>query len=503
MIERFREFENFKNFQNIQTSKRNIHFLKIINSKNQNKKSIYNNSEYFLRYFKFLTILLIILLTFKFNVLVPTIIKAADVSSSSVVSSTISSTSSSDSTSSDSISQQISASQAQLNQLEEQINQYQNKIQEYSRQRQTLSREINILNDNIASLNLQIQAVQLSLNQLDAEIASTTENISITQASIDNANISIGNLLRYLYQNDNQSLMEIFLKNPTLSAFFDNFNNISLLQDNLREMIIKVTNLQTQLQNQKTELLLAQADAQSIAEYRAQQKQAIINLKNQKNQILAQTKGQEANYRALVKSTQETAAEIRKKIFQLLGGGQLSFGDAYQYAKLAQGATGIDPAFLMAILDRESALGRNVGQCNYQTAMSPANRPLFLQITASLGLNPNQMTVSCPNADGIYGGAMGPAQFIPSTWLNYSQAVSAITGHNPANPWNNADAFVATALYLKDLGAANADINTQRIAAAKYYAGSRWRYYLWTYGQAVISRMLDFRNEINILNSNS
>jgi membrane-bound lytic murein transglycosylase B len=129
--------------------------------------------------------------------------------------------------------------------------------------------------------------------------------------------------------------------------------------------------------------------------------------------------------------------------------------------------------------------------------MSPKNQSVFLELVGNLGINPDTIKVSCANADGIYGGAMGPAQFIPSTWRLYDEAISKVTGRSPANPWNNADAFVAAALYLRDAGAAQ----NERNAAARYYCGSRWNRYTCTnvYGRKVVEQAERFEEDIRAI----
>lgn len=391
--------------------------------------------------------------------------------------------------------------EAQLMDLENQINQYEGQVTGYRKQGATLKGEINLLNDKITKLNLQIQAINLTLNDLNQKIGETKSQIAATESSIETKKLSLAQLIRGIYESDQQSLAEVFLQNPRLSDFFADVENTRLLQDNLRVSVEQITDLKNQLEDKQNQFSLAKADAETTRVYRASQKAEISSTKDEKNQFLAATKGQESKYQALLKQTKETAAQIRSRIFQLLGGGELSFEDAYQYAKLAGGATGIQPSLILAVLDRESALGQNVGKCSYKTAMSPSSQALFLQITGELNINPGAVTVSCPNRDGVYGGAMGPAQFVPSTWNLYKDAVSKITGHSPASPWNNADAFAATALYLKDamtgckaIYSASTSIN--RCAAAKYYAGAHWRSYLWTYGEAVVSRAKGFEEDI-------
>jgi membrane-bound lytic murein transglycosylase B len=140
----------------------------------------------------------------------------------------------------------------------------------------------------------------------------------------------------------------------------------------------------------------------------------------------------------------------------------------------------------LAIITQESdtssgTLGVNVGTCNrpqdtkkYTDIMKP-DRDIapFLRITKALGFDPNTMPVSCPY-NGGYGGAMGPAQFIPSTWELFADQISDITGNRPANPWSPQDAFAAAGLLLSDNGAIAGNYSAERKAALKYYAGGNW-----------------------------
>ncbi len=420
----------------------------------------------------------------------------------------------SDSGSNDSVAERA-ALQQQLVELERQIIENQKTVEEYQKQGKTLTNEINTLNTQIKKINLQIQAVTLSLGKLDKDIKQTQGQISNTEVKIDGHKSALSKSLRNLYEADNKSLVEVLLANRQLSAFFGNITNTSLVQENIRTSLVEITKLRQDLLEQKQELAAEKDDVENLKRFQESQKQNIATTQKQKANLLTATKGKESEYQKILQKTKESAAQIRSRIFQLLGGGELSFEKAYEYAKLAEGATGVRAAFILAILNHESLLGKNVGRCNYKTAMHPTRDiPVFLDILRRLGMDPDSSLaqVSCPNRDGAYGGAMGPAQFIPATWKLYEAGISRITNSNPPSPWNNADAFAATALYLKDSinSSGCKDYSKQipgqekmlleRCAAAKYYAGSRWYTYRFAYGDKVVTKANQFQQDINVLN---
>ena len=404
-------------------------------------------------------------------------------------------------TSTQTTAQKQQALEDQLQQLEGQIDQYQNQIATDKQKGTTLTGEISDLNAEVAKVNLQIKATNLMLQQIDSQITDTQSQIGITQGNLTDEQAAVGTLLQALYENDQTSLFESFIKNPQLSDLWDETENISLFGNNLNTDVAELNTLTTQLQTQNQQLADSETAAASAQAYQTAQAEQITTTKSEENQLLTETKGEESAYQTLVTQTTQTATQIRNQIFQLLGGGSLTFEQAYQYAEISSQATGVDPALILAVLDRESALGENVGQCSYQTAMSPSNIPVFLQIVQQLGLNPDDMMVSCANADGAYGGAMGPAQFEPSTWELYASSIAQVTGDNPPSPWKNSDAFVATALYLKDamqgcVATYSAKIDQERCTAAKYYAGGNWKNYLWTYGEAIVEQAQTFTQDI-------
>jgi membrane-bound lytic murein transglycosylase B len=94
---------------------------------------------------------------------------------------------------------------------------------------------------------------------------------------------------------------------------------------------------------------------------------------------------------------------------------------------------------------------------------------------------------------------MGPAQFIPSTWMAYRDRAAAALGH-PADPWNIRDAFVTSAIKLAAAGAASQDYDTEWKSAMIYYAGGNWNNpAYWPYANWIMDKAAEYQRDIDIL----
>jgi len=425
----------------------------------------------------------------------------------------------------------------QLSELESQMSEYEATIADYKKKGNSLQSEIDRMNAKIRKINLQIKSVNLSIKKLDKEISENEGQVGSIEGTINLNKSALIKAIRKVNENENSSLVMILLQHATISEFFGDINNWFDVQDSLSATLTRIKKLRIDLLDEREALAIKRSDAAALHKYQSAQRFSIADIKKEKSGLLKITKGRESKYLALLKATEKTAAQIRSQIFQLIGGGELNFEKAYELARFASQATGIRPAMILAVLDRESSLGQNVGSCNYKTAMHPRRDiPVFRVITENLlatGNAPPNFKVSCANSHGAYGGAMGPAQFIPSTWAIYGgyrkdsdggwnyvsgkDWIKKVSGNRLiSSPWNNADAFIATALYLEDLYKTPscreyATVNSkkynlseqmlnERCAAAKYYAGRRWWTYRFWYGDAVVERANELEKDIAILN---
>jgi len=406
----------------------------------------------------------------------------------------------------------------ELKKLESELLKIEEDITKTEKEKKTLQNQIYILKQKIAKLNLQIQQSNTMIKDLGFQIEDTEKSINQTSLKIEDSRQKLADILQAIYQEDQKSLIEILISERTLSGFFDNLIALETLNLKSRELLENIKNLKSSLEVQEQSLDEEKTDLEKVVIIQTLQKKESESVKKDQDYLLKLT---ETQYQKQLKEKEETAkkaAEIRARIFELIGVPKApTFGEALEIAKYVESITGVKSALVLAVLTQESNIGRNVGQCvltNSSTGagkristgaaeikvMSPSRDiPFFLKITGDLGRDPYNTPVSCriPSVGG-YGGAMGPAQFIPDTWANpkygYGLKVTEITG-KPADPWNVKDAFLAAGLYLRDSGASQDEFK----AVMRYFSGNSWTKYEEFYGRSVLAIKAGYEQDIKEL----
>lgn len=417
--------------------------------------------------------------------------------------------------------EQRAALEQELKQVEAQIAAQEAILKTQQAQSSSLARDIAILNAKIEKAKLDIRAKTILIQSLSKDIGQKQVVIGNLSDKIDRETESLGQMLRKANEIESYSLPEVLLTQDDISSFFQDIDNFDSLKRSLHDSFTELKSAKDQTTVQKKTLETkrdVEADAKAAIEA---SKRDIETNQAQLNNLLSFSKQQEKNYAQVIKERAARAAQIRSALFALRDSAAIPFAKAYEYAVFASQKTGIRPAFLLAILTQESSLGKDVGSClvtNFDTgagirftngqAIERVMKPdrdvaPFKLITSELGYSPSSTRVSCPFTVG-YGGAMGPAQFIPSTWMLMKNRLASALGVSTPNPWEPKDAFMASALFLSDLGASSQSYTAERNAACRYYSGTGCGSGTGTfYGNQVMTKARNIQeNMIDLITNN-
>jgi membrane-bound lytic murein transglycosylase B len=310
--------------------------------------------------------------------------------------------------------------------------------------------------------------------------------------------VLLSEYLRTINDYDQKSLPEVLLENQNFSDFFNEIQSLDEIQEKIRVDFQEIMSLKNKLEEKKAGLEQERQQQDDLRTLQQLQQRSQQEQKDKKKDLLEKTKGQESLFDALIKKAYSDSASLKNQLYLLEGVGlSMTIEEVLAHAEYASAKTGVRPAYLLAVLKEESSWGTNVGTGFWQTDMNQRDHQAFLKICKELKVDPNKMPVSRRPSYG-WGGAMGPAQFLPSTWLDLEPDIIQLTGHNPPNPWDIDDAFVSAGLKLAKNGANLGVPDAEWKTAMVYFAGGNWNNPLYRfYGDSVMDLAQDIQTQID------
>ena len=379
----------------------------------------------------------------------------------------------------------------QIGQLEQEANALDDQLQSVQVEKRSLDSEKKTLDTEIRRRELEIKRLTLVLKKTAAEIEGKTSGISALTQKIERSRRAIAAGLFSLYTYDQHNPLAIILGYAKISEFFSSVESLTRVQATIQATLGDFKNDRELLAKEKAELEEFKEEQQGLHSLQEVERRFLAQKKKEKEELLRLTKGKEALFQQLLTSKKRDLTTLKTQLFYLEKTG-VTAENAIKFAELAAKRAGIRPAFLLALLEVETgkqfedgviSVGTNLVTGNWKRdlydcyrnigrrAAAESEKNAFFKITGALNLDPDKMPVSRRPSYGC-GGAMGPAQFLPTTWLRFEKKVSELTGHNPPSPWVVEDAFTAAAAFLADAGATAQTASGESRAARTYISGS-------------------------------
>lgn len=386
----------------------------------------------------------------------------------------------------------------ELKEIQAQVQSIQSQKQETDTTLRNLQDELGYLEGQINTSESELQSTIREIDVISDELSDTRVHIQELEAAIRSQKSLIQQYINSLYTRDEPSVLKLLFSDMKFSELVGTIEKAETIQKNLADSIQLIETKEREIVAEKQHLFDKEEELLMLKKLQQDQKNLLIAKQEEKQGLLQITQGDQSRFEELLAQKFEDQQNVLNTI-QLLGGGSnsvISVEEIYRLAEINSARLGgkVRPEFMVGLMKVESNLGQNVGRFFYKDALSgcaakPGNNTrinfakeeqAFEQIVARLGLPLTQPVSGCPfpNYVGV-GGAMGPAQFIPTTWLSHEQKIISLKGGGQANPWSIEDAMMAMALKLTKGGQNHiaGDPSAERHAAMCYLGGCKHGWY--------------------------
>ena len=209
----------------------------------------------------------------------------------------------------------------QINAIKREVEQYQARAGELQAKADTLQNELARLSAEKATIQSQIELSQATYDKLIVDIAANEKKIA------DNKE-ALGVIIADLYVDDDISPLEMLASSNNIGDYVDKQSYRSSISDQLNETIATIKALKKELESQK-------ADVERVLADQKNQRQSLVAKEAERQNILNETRGEEAAYQQLSKEKNsqidslraQQAAEIAARAQQTGGGYTSLAGD--------------------------------------------------------------------------------------------------------------------------------------------------------------------------------
>lgn len=266
---------------------------------------------------------------------------------------------------------------ANADRFDDQINALQQQADQYQAQANQKQKQANTLANKLASLASQKQAIQTQVDVSQAKYDKLQRQIKDTEKKIADNKDALGTTMADLYIDGTISPLEMLASSQNIGDYVDKQTYQSSIRDTLTQTIDTIQKLKKQLEDDKV------AVAKVLDKQKAQ-RNSLAAVEEQKQVLLAKTKGEEAAYQKQAASAQAKIASIsaqQQSYYQSLVSNGISANSgvvgSFQYANLSpsNGGTGLGGGYPYAAIDYNSDdWGLYTRECVSYVAWALANR---------------------------------------------------------------------------------------------------------------------------------
>ncbi len=201
-----------------------------------------------------------------------------------------------------------------LGDIEREIAKYEAELQVVGAEKTTLQSAINRLETERKKVNAEISKTESLISSTDLEINKLILEITRTEDDIEFTESAIGQIIRSQYQAEQQSLIEMLLKNERLSEFWTEIDTFDSIKNEMASKVATLDQLQTVLEERRSQNESKRNELGDLKDQYTDQNEILVNSRTEQAELLSATRNEEAQYQALLAEQEAAREEIRREL---------------------------------------------------------------------------------------------------------------------------------------------------------------------------------------------
>ncbi len=195
---------------------------------------------------------------------------------------------------------QITERNNRLNAIDAEIKQFEAALREVGAEKSTLQSAINQLELERKKVQADISYTQNQITAADLTINKLTLEIGDTERRIETSRDAIGGILREMQALDDESLVEVFLRQDNLAEFWNEIESLQTVKSSIAARAAALKSLRDTLDSKRTLSAEERKLLESLKKQYDDQQTILVGNKATKESLLKETKNEEKSYQSLL-----------------------------------------------------------------------------------------------------------------------------------------------------------------------------------------------------------
>ncbi len=217
-------------------------------------------------------------------------------------------------TSADELRIKIDGNRGEIQKIEQEIKKYEKDLNEVQGKKRTLQNTIYTLDISRKKTTANIKLTENKIKKTKEKILSLTEKISNHISQINSGTAGLAQAIRRMNESDNESFVEIFLKNNNVASAWTAVESLRQFQSVVGERVNSLEKTKKELEKIKSAKETEKRILGSEKDALASDKKALDINREAKNKILKKTKNKESEYQKILAEKRKAKKDFERQM---------------------------------------------------------------------------------------------------------------------------------------------------------------------------------------------